>query len=155
MFIPNILSSRKLQKGGYWAFILGPTRFHLSLPSHPISYFNPLSPSASRIRGRGLGFLRARNSHGEPNRPHSEEHPRHEPPEPRGEDSSVEDLSDHILEGAVLRPHRRNLSGQGHGAGPPRRDLRRQPQAHPLHVPRHEDAPDPAREGHRRRVHQE
>ncbi|KAH7574660.1 hypothetical protein JRO89_XS03G0327700 [Xanthoceras sorbifolium] len=29
------------------------------------------------------------------------------------------------------------------------RHLRRQPQAHPFHVPRHENAPDPAREGHR------
>lgn len=47
-----------------------------------------------------------------------------------------------------------DLGGQGYGARPPRRNLRRQPQTHPLHVPCHEDAPDSAREGNRHRVHQ-
>ena len=55
----------------------------------------------------------------------------------------------------MLRSHGGDACGQGHGGRPPRRHLRRQLEAHPLHVPRHEDAPDPARQGHRRRVHQE
>lgn len=67
----------------------------------------------------------------------------------------VEDTPEHLLEGAVLRPHGGDPRRQGHGARPHRRHLRGQPQAHPLPLPRPQDAPDPAREGHRRRVHQE
>lgn len=55
----------------------------------------------------------------------------------------------------MLRSHRRDSGRQGHGARPPRRNSRRQSQAHTFHVPRHEDAPDPAREGHCRRIYQE
>lgn len=84
-----------------------------------------------------------RNRDGESHRPLSKEHPWHEPSEPSGEDPPYKDPPEHLLERAVLRPHRRNPSRQGYGARPPRRHLWRHPQTHSLHVPRHEDAPDP------------
>lgn len=85
----------------------------------------------------------------------SEEHKRDEPSEPGGEDSPIEDIPEHLLEGAMFRVNGGDVGGQGHGARPPRRHLRRQPQTHAVHVPRHEDAPDSARERNHHRVHQE
>lgn len=55
----------------------------------------------------------------------------------------------------MFRLNGRDPRRQGHGARPPRWNLRWQPQAHALHVPCHEDASDSAREGNRHRVHQE
>ena len=43
----------------------------------------------------------------------------------------------------------------GHGAEVHWRRVRREHQAHALPLPRPQDAPDPAGEGHRHRVHQE
>jgi len=85
----------------------------------------------------------------------SEEYKRDEPSEPRGEDSPIKDLSEHILEGAMLRVNGGDFGGQGHGDRPSRRNLRRKPQTYAFHVPRHEDAPDSAGERNRHRVHQE
>lgn len=53
----------------------------------------------------------------------------------------------------MLRSHRRDSGGQGHGAQPPRRHSRRLSQTYAFHVPRHEDTPDPTREGNCRRIH--
>lgn len=99
------------------------------------------------MRGGGSG------NNGEPDGPGGEEHPWNEPSESRGEDPALEDLPEHVLEGAVLRPHGGDSRRQGDGARPPRGHVRWQPQAHPLHVPHIEDAPDPARQGDSRRVH--
>ena len=94
------------------------------------------------------------NRNGEPYGPSGEEHKGDEPSEPGGEDLEVEDLPEHVLEGAMLRSNGGDAGRQGYGARSPRRYSRRQPQADAVYVPRHEDAPDSTREGDRHRVHQ-
>jgi hypothetical protein len=127
--------------------------------SHSVFLSSLSQPARARVRVFQFflflfwGVLATKN--GEPYGPSGEEHKGDEPAELGRENPAVEDLPEHILEGAVLRAHRGDPRRQGHGAGPLRRHPRRQPKAHALHVPRYEDAPDSAREGDRHRVHQE
>ena len=51
--------------------------------------------------------------------------------------------------------YRTTFCDLGHGAEVHRRGVRWEHQAHALPLPRSQDASDPAREGHRHRVHQE
>jgi hypothetical protein len=118
-----------------------PTR---TQPPPPASW----SPPAKCAAGAG-------GEDGEPHGPACEEHPWDEPAEPHLEDCAIKSLPEHLVEGAVLRAHRGDAGRQGHGARSYRRHLRRDPQAHSVPLPRAQDAADPARQGHRRRVHQE
>jgi hypothetical protein len=106
------------------------------------------SPPANRAAGAG-------EEDGEPHGPAREEHSRDEPAESDREDRALKNLPEHLLEGAVLRAHRGDAGRQGHGARPYRRQLRRESQANSVPLPRTQDAADPARQGHCRRVHQE
>ena len=93
---------------------------------------------------RSPEFLEQLGFDGEPYGSYGEDDPRDESTKPGGENSPLEDLPEHILEGAVLWTHSGDARRQSHGARPPRRNLRRQPKADSLHVSHFEDAPDPA-----------
>ena len=93
---------------------------------------------------RSPEFLEQLGFDGEPYGSYGEDDPRDESTKPGGENSPLEDLPEHVLEGAVLWTHSGDARRQSHGARPPRRNLRRQPKADSLHVSHFEDAPDPA-----------
>lgn len=118
-------------------------------------YFSLCLTSQSALRRARVSLsLSLLHGDGEPDGPIGEEHKGNEPPEPYREDSQVQDIPEHVLERAVFRVDGRDARGQGHGAGPCRRYVWWEPQAHPVPVLGPQDAPDPAREGYRRRVHQ-
>eukprot|EP00958_Prasinococcus_capsulatus_P024353 scaffold3786_cov336-Prasinococcus_capsulatus_cf.AAC.5 len=70
-------------------------------------------------------------------------------------DPAAEDLRLSVLEGEVLRPHRRVAGGPRRRAAHLRRHAGGLAEAHGLRLPGAEDAADPARQGHRGGVHQE
>lgn len=88
------------------------------------------------------------DKNGEPYGPSGEEHQRNESSKPGGEDRKIEDIPEYVLEGTMLRIDGGDARRQSYGTRPPWWNLRRQPETHPLHVPHHENASNPAGERH-------